>query len=628
MPRTKKKVSSISKKVAVSKTVRPEKKLSQERVALQEASLNAWGRFLLIVRNFSRKHWIGTVLILTATIIFWWPVIIHITNYSVGGDAMFNAWTLDRDQHCILGQGCPNFANANIFFPHKDTMLYSEVQLSTGLVTLPLHLLNANPIFTYNVWTIVSFFLGGWFMYLLAKYLSKGNEVYSVFAGLIFEFAPFKMAAIWHLQNLSIFCLPLAALLIFRYFDTKNKSYLWGLFLALLYQNYASWYQMVFVALTLATILGCLLLFRRVQWRRIAIVAIVIAVAAAATLPLALQYVHWSKTNGAKFSILDQTLYSSSVEDYFIPENGTIIGKAYYKLRPGTQVNAFNLDSFSYHGLVLYAIAAFLLVVAFRSRKYGNKEKRRYQDILMYTIIAVVGFVLSLGPLLMIKGRYVYGTVSGTNIQLAVIAPWMFIDKFLPQLDFIRGVGRISVLCEFALCCLLAYLAVHLTETSWSKKTKQLITLGVCLLAVIELAPIHFVPIQHTKYAYNLDIPKVYQFIAHHKQVNDLIILQSENYYGVDFQFNVPETVMWAGYTNKNIFNGYSGYVPPEYQAQYDGFNNFVPRDASIMRRLGLRYVVVDKLLTTNKPHLLHDISEAFPQVVYHDNRYVIFKIQ
>src|ERR1700722_8856544 len=122
-----------------------------------------------------RASWTGVVVILILTIIFFWPIIIRMGSYSPGGDAAFNAWTLARDQHCILRENCPSYLNGNIFFPHKDTMLYSETQLSAGFLTLPLFLINQNPIFSYNVWTILSMFFSGLFMFYLARYLSRGN---------------------------------------------------------------------------------------------------------------------------------------------------------------------------------------------------------------------------------------------------------------------------------------------------------------------------------------------------------------------------------------------------------------------------------------------------------------------
>ena len=579
------------------------------------------------VTNFFKANWKGTVVILLATLVFFWPLVTKIGNYSVGGDAMFNAWTLARDQHCILHQNCPHYADGNIYFPNKDSMLYSETQLSAGFISLPLYFINQNPIFSFNVMTILSFFLGGWFMYLLAKYLSKGNELFSILAGLIFEFAPFRMAAIWHLQNLSIFCLPLAVLLVLKYFKNPRRKYLWLLFLTLLYQFYASWYQMVFMLVGLAVLVVMMLIIRQVRLRPVLIVGLVTAIAIIATLPLAKQYVQFSKTNKATFGVVDQSLYSSSVEDYFKPYTGSLLGKIYYKLRPHAAPNAFNLDSYSYHGIVLYAIAVILLTIAYKRRKKTTLDKQRYKLVLSLAVLAVVGFIISLGPLLKLRGTYIYGQIAdGTH--LAIPAPYILVDKFLPQFSFIRAIGRASVLTLFALCCLLALFPLYVQKLDFFKKRRSLVGIVVTFLVVIELLPAHLIPLNTNKYAYNLDVPPIYSFIKAHRQIDNIIILQHDNDYpNAPLPMVRAENVLWAGYYNRNIYNGYSGYTPPNYDAEYADFINFAPNDVPKMKKRQLRYVIVDKLLSKSLPTLNDSVAKVLHNKIYEDSRYALYKI-
>ena len=65
--------------------------------------------------SYLKKNWVGLVVILSLTVIFFGPVLIRASSYSEGGDAMFNAWTLSRNHHCILQQGCPNYSDGNIY---------------------------------------------------------------------------------------------------------------------------------------------------------------------------------------------------------------------------------------------------------------------------------------------------------------------------------------------------------------------------------------------------------------------------------------------------------------------------------------------------------------------------------
>ena len=583
------------------------------------------------IARFFRQHWLGAVLILLATLIFFWPVVIRIGSYSEGGDAMFNAYTLARDHHCILRQGCPSYANGNIFFPHKDSMLYSETQLSAGLITLPLYFINQNPIFAYNVWMIASFFLMGFCMYLLAKYLSKGNEAISILAGLLFEFSPFRMPAISHMQNISIFYLPLAFLLIFKFFDTKKRAYLAGLFAVLVLQFYASWYQMVYVLIAVGILLGGLLIFKFQKPRTVLTVFLVVCLATLSTYPLAKAYVNFSKSNNANFNIESQAQYSSSLLDYVTPIKGTLLGDLVYKLKPLAHTNSYDSDSYSYYGMTLYAVSIGVLALAFKQRKKGVQAFKKYKMLLIFTAIGLVGFIISFGPLLKIRGSYSY-SFSADGLKYVIPTPYILVDKFLPQLSFMRALGRSGVLLLFSLCCLLAFVPESAKKISGYVRHKKLIDAVVLALIIFELMPFHLAPMRTTSYDYNLSIPAVYKFIKTQKSVNNIIILAADFDYpqAGAIPVELPEETMWSGYHNKNIFNGYSGYLPPDYYPQYYNFLDFRPAVVPLLKQANLRYVLVDKLLSTSNPGLANQVSSVLggpSHVVYQDSRYVLFKV-
>ncbi|HSX16794.1 MAG TPA: hypothetical protein VLH86_01695 [Patescibacteria group bacterium] len=587
---------------------------------------------LRYLAGFFRRHWIGTVLLLVATLVFFWPVVTHVSSYSEGGDAMFNAWTLARDHHCLEMDGCPKYADGNIYYPNKNSMFYSETQLSAGLLTLPLHWINQNPLFAYNIWTVASFFFSGWFMYLLAKRLSGNNELISVFAGLAFEFAPFRMSSVTHLQSLSIFYLPLAVLLIMKFFDSAKKRYLAGLFIVLTLLFYASWYQMIFSLIGITVFLTVLLIAKQINWKKAGYVLVAVGAAAIVTLPLALQYVQFSKTDSATFTLGDQVRLSSSAYDYVLPHNGTIWGRIYYHLQPGSMINTYNLDGFSYAGIVLYVTAFVLLIggiIVYR-RTRNAKEKKTRRMLMVYVtaffVVAVVGFLISLGPVLKIKGDYTYATVSN-GVQIAVPMPWLAVDALVPQLHFIRAIGRASVLALFGLCCLFAFVPMYLGMTKWRLRVRYAIMGALCLLIVFELMPAHRVPVSHAAYSYNLQIPAVYKLVKSDPAIDNLIVLRSDpDYPGAPIPVARTEDVLWAGYHNKNIFNGYSGFTPPHYASDYADFVNLEPNDVPKMQKLGLRYVIVDKQLSHN-PQLLTEARQLFPHKVYEDDRYVLFKM-
>jgi hypothetical protein len=557
------------------------------------------------------------------------PLIVHIGSYSDGGDAMFNSWTLARDQHCILRESCPSYSNGNIFFPNKNTMLYSETQLSAGLLTLPLYFINNNPLFSYGVWTVASFFFMGWFMYLLVKKLSNNNEFVSIIAGLIFEFAPFRMPALEHLQNISIFYLPLIFLLILKYIDKYKPKYLFGIFLSMTLAFYASWYQMVFILTAVFILYLGLWLFRLIKPKYLLLLIVASFMAILSTYPLAKSYVTFSKANHATFNITDQATYESSLLDYITPYNKTVLGHIVYSISPKSHNNSYNPDSYSYNGLILYAVAGTVIVYIYKNRKRTKENAKRLKILIILSAIGLSGFIISLGPVLKIRGSFLYNSVS-SGINFAIPMPYIIVDKLLPQLSFMRSLGRANVLLLFSLCCILGLAPLYLEKYKYYKNNRKIINIIVIILIFVELIPLHLIPIRSASFDHNLTVPPVYGYIYNHKNIDNILILSADaDYKGAQIPTALPEDDLWAGYDNRNIFNGYSGYSPPSYYPEYYNFLNFRADVVPQIKSKGIKYILVDKLLSSSNPQLTNIVSTVLGSghIIYSDNRYDLYKL-
>ena len=591
-------------------------------------------RQAVTIKSHLRRNVIGLLVVLFATTIFFYPVLIRAGSYNPGGDGMFNAWTLARGQNCILRQNCPNLADGNIFFPHKSSMVFSESQLSAALLTLPLRVLNNNPTFIYNMWTFISFLLGGWFMYLLAKHLSRGNEFISVLSALLFEFGPYKLQSFVHIQNLSIFYLPLIVLLILRYIEKPSRKLLVGLFITLVLQFYASWYQMSYVLLALVILLPAAWLLKLMQPKKVLAVACITALAVISTLPLAYQYSKFSQATDSSFGIDGQAQFSASLMDYVIPQQGTLAGGLFHKLIPNVPLNSYNSDSSAYHGLVLYVAAAAVLIILLRQRKKNTAAKKLYRSAIIFYLIGFAGFITSLGPMLKLRSTYLYpATIAGEASNLVIPLPYMIVTLIAPGLSFMRAIGRATVLVQFSLCCIIALIPLVFTMTQWSKSTRNKIMVAVCAVIIFELFPFRLIPMSQNAEHYNLTIPAAYSYIRSHKDIDNIVVLAADSDYYGNYAEDVPvrdtvyEQVLWAGYDNKNTFNGYSGYFPPGYGDQMDDFIDFSVDDIEKMQALGLRYILVDMGRSMSRPDLVERIQKAGTKEVYKDQRFALYKL-
>jgi hypothetical protein len=125
-------------------------------------------------------------------------------------------------------------------------------------------------------------------------------------------------------------------------------------------------------------------------------------------------------------------------------------------------------------------------------------------------------------------------------------------------------------------------------------------------------------------------VPEVYKFVKAHPEINNLIILRGDDDYpAAGIPIARAEDVLWAGYHNRNIFNGYSGYTPPEYFNTYWDFIDFQANDIPKMQKLGIKYIVVDKQLSVGKKngHTPGDVDKLVKTKLYEDQRYALYKL-
>ena len=205
--------------------------------------------------------------------------------------------------------------------------------------------------------------------------------------------------------------------------------------------------------------------------------------------------------------------------------------------------------------------------------------------------------------------------------------PYILVYKFLPQLSFIRAIGRVSVLFLFALCCLLVYVPWYLKKSKWSLKRRHWVTGVVMFFVVVELMPLHMIPMSSHPHAYNHYIPEVYRYIKENDDIDNLIVLQAQEYPNISLWMARTEVVLWSGYHNKKIFNGYSGIAPKNYEDDYSDYVNFEENDIQKMKDRGLRYAVVDKELNKNKPEAKENFQKYLHDKPYEDSRYIIYKL-
>src|SRR5262245_3577656 len=95
----------------------------------------------------------------------------HGYRLHVVGDYQYSVWNVAWVAHALLTDPL-NVFNANIFYPHRLTLLYSEANLAAGALAVPAYWLTRNAFAAHNAAVLLSFVLSGTGMYYLVRYLT------------------------------------------------------------------------------------------------------------------------------------------------------------------------------------------------------------------------------------------------------------------------------------------------------------------------------------------------------------------------------------------------------------------------------------------------------------------------
>ncbi len=200
----------------------------------------------------------ATALFITLAILNSFPLVLHpATTIGQHGDAYFSVWRLAWVAHQLVTDPVHLF-DGNIFYPHHDTLAYSDAMLLPAVTLAPLAWLGVPPVVVYNFALLASFVASGVAAFLLVRELT-GSFAAGLLGGIIFGFSPHRLEHFDHLELQFAFWMPLAALAWHRAID-KDRGYLAaGLFAA--GQVMSSIYHGVFLVTWLG-VLTAIRLFR------------------------------------------------------------------------------------------------------------------------------------------------------------------------------------------------------------------------------------------------------------------------------------------------------------------------------------------------------------------------------
>ncbi len=522
------------------------------------------------------------------TVVMTWPLAwragdtLSGTNSNALNDSYYGVWTFAWQAHQLLRDPL-NLFQGNIFYPFRSTLAFSEIILPEALMYLPLELATGNPILAYNLVILFLFVLNGFTMYLWAldvmcaarrKTKDEGQESISVLrsrpsvhlsaflAGLIFAFCTYKLGEIRHVQLLSAQFMPLTLMYLGRGLrtPTARHGFLTGLYFVL--NALSSLYYAVFLAL--AMVLYALVDFARRRYR-ITRAHLVFGATAVVTLALLVPFFIPFLQLEREFHFSagrDPRLFAARPASY-LASLGTnwLYGKA------GSAFLGASKGQPLFPGLIVLALAVLGTLV------------RRWWTVLFAVLLALLGFVLSFGPQLMLDR-------SPEPFSL-IRLPYYWLSVVLTPLASLNAPARFDVLVMLALALLAAF------GTEWlAARFPHRENVLFAALAVLILLEYASMPIPLDGVSTGAAISPVYRYLASQPPGQPVVEVPMGKPTFAD-QDRYVEYTYNSIYHWQPLVNGYSTFIPPKYYALVDEMQHFpTAKTVASLKKWGAVFVV------------------------------------
>ena len=172
-------------------------------------------RDLLAAGPPSRRAWrielaVVTAVMIVLTLVMTYPHVANLGSVRDPGDPLFTIWRLSWIAHQLPRDPLHLF-DANIFYPERYTLAYSDSILLPGIAGAPFLWLGVPPVTWHNLYFLATFGLAGVAMYALVRALT-GQPPAAFLAAVIFAFYPFRFEHYSHFELQVSFWMPLALL--------------------------------------------------------------------------------------------------------------------------------------------------------------------------------------------------------------------------------------------------------------------------------------------------------------------------------------------------------------------------------------------------------------------------------
>jgi hypothetical protein len=204
--------------------------------------------------------WLRVLLFAVLAAVHTWPLLPQAASHTLDDtDALLNAWLLAAVSRATAIHPL-SFFDINTYYPYHHTLMTLDHQLGAVIFAGPVYLVSGNAQLALNLYTFATFVLGGVFCAMLVSEITASDEA-GLLAGSLFAFCATRLENLNHSHVLGNFWLPLALLLMHRYFARPTWRRLGAAIAAALILALTAWYNAVLGPLAIAIVAVAL-------WRR------------------------------------------------------------------------------------------------------------------------------------------------------------------------------------------------------------------------------------------------------------------------------------------------------------------------------------------------------------------------
>ena len=398
-------------------------------------------RFVSWVQDHGLDFFALTLYIII-TVVFTWPLAANFTTFVNGNvmDVFHELWYLNLSYHSTYGPFFLLYTN-QILYPYGVPLYFQVLSPLHAIIGAPVYLL-FGLVPAYNFLYMFTFFASAFTMFILVKYLTK-NAYAAFFAGLAFAFAPVHTGqGLSHLNIMASEMLPLFAYFFIRMArEARDREAVYAGVAITLNAMFDLHFLLLSGILIVAFLIYSVLFQRRSILNKRYAVRFGLMLLVAGVIGLVVYYQTFYGLIFAPSALGSTAAATVSVHLHRSPDLLQFLLPSPQNPILGRFSTPFFTNFLSFLQVQTY-IGYTVLVLSIA----GLYTRRKDRGVLFWAFLAVVAFLISLGPSVIVNGQV-------TGLQ----GIWTYLDYLVPFFKSFRTPFRIDYLVAFGLAILAGY---------------------------------------------------------------------------------------------------------------------------------------------------------------------------